>query len=166
MYQITANNYTSTHNCAHSNRASDPPTQSIMFEGWGAQASRHLTVQVMWWSGRLASRMWQTAQGSFVFRLRCTEASMPAMVPAQFCILIISLFGYMECTPSMAACVRSTSKETWESLQDLTTTHNSTILSQFIHLEIYFTVYRSISFIVLHLWNACNSMQAKKAPPF
>lgn len=68
----------------------------------------------MWWSGHLARRMLQTAQGSFVFRIRlkCTEASMLALVPAQFCILIISLFGHMECTPSIAACVRSTSKET------------------------------------------------------
>jgi len=79
----------------------------------GAQASRLQTVQVMWRSGHLAHRMLQTAQGSFVFRirLRCTEASMLALVPAQFCILIISVFGHMECTPSIAACVRSTSNE-------------------------------------------------------
>lgn len=78
-------------------------------------SKKHLTIPVMWWSGHVANRMWQTTQGPLCSAWDALKHQ--CLMPVQLCILIISLFGHMECNPSMAACVQcqSTSKETWQS---------------------------------------------------
>lgn len=105
----------STHyNCAHSDRTSEPP-QYNMFGEWGAQARSTWPHQSCGGVG-----IWQTECGKQLRGPLCSDwdaLKHPCLMPVQFCILIISLFGHMECNPSMAACEQSTvqSKQTWQS---------------------------------------------------